>query len=390
MTEADFIDYYQILQVHFDASAEVIQAAYKRLSRIYHPDSLSCDHKKMALLNDAYRILNDPQARNQYHRDWLRICTGRAQHVKATVKQAPLPPVSVVCSSQHAQTVMEDFFQALLAKSFHTAYHLLTEEDRERALPEDFVDWREAVNLCYQLEGYQLRFVRMYQDCRLDMVIYDHVAEFIVTVTETNLATMESSTDSIRKYAVYDGVSWKVWLGTQNIKSSILRFRMQAERNQNFDPMSAYHNAVSRIDTLTGLLSESGFFDAAQREVARSRRYKNPFSLLAFQLHCESREKETLCTCQFASIIKSCLRNTDYAARLNSNQIICLLTETRKYGADAAARKFLRIVSERQTEQYRITFGVYFYNGSTDIQEAVITACSMADYPPDTLGQQHI
>ncbi|MEW6182970.1 MAG: DnaJ domain-containing protein [Bacillota bacterium] len=59
------IDYYEILQVSPNASREVIEAAYKRLARIYHPD-LGGDSEKMKLINEAYDILGDPQNRAAY------------------------------------------------------------------------------------------------------------------------------------------------------------------------------------------------------------------------------------------------------------------------------------------------------------------------------------
>jgi len=34
-----FKDYYQILQVHYDASPDVIKAAYRKLCTLYHPDT---------------------------------------------------------------------------------------------------------------------------------------------------------------------------------------------------------------------------------------------------------------------------------------------------------------------------------------------------------------
>ncbi|HAW60603.1 MAG TPA: hypothetical protein DCW86_03955 [Actinobacteria bacterium] len=58
-------DYYEILEVHHDASPEVIEKAYKTLSFKHHPDRQPPDQrnratKKMQDLNEAYRVLSDP------------------------------------------------------------------------------------------------------------------------------------------------------------------------------------------------------------------------------------------------------------------------------------------------------------------------------------------
>lgn len=64
-------DYYKILQVDPSADLEVVEAAYKRLARKYHPDmNKSPDATlRMQELNAAYRILHNPAKRTQYDRE---------------------------------------------------------------------------------------------------------------------------------------------------------------------------------------------------------------------------------------------------------------------------------------------------------------------------------
>ena len=63
-------DYYAILQVHPRAEPEVIEAAYRRLSRKYHPDvSGQADAgQRMRELNEAFEVLSDPARRSAYDR----------------------------------------------------------------------------------------------------------------------------------------------------------------------------------------------------------------------------------------------------------------------------------------------------------------------------------
>lgn len=376
MNENTFKDYYKILQVHFDASPDVIRAAYKKLSKTYHPDSATADAGRMALLNEAFQILNDLKSRTEYHQHWMAHYFPHNDYVKNPVKP---DTVSDDTSPESASEVMEAFFHMLQAHDWEGAYVLLSAEDKKKNLPEDFCDWREAVDLCSQMKSYRISYLRTFHDCRLDNVLYRIVTEFQVTVTELNVLTSETTTDTIRKCAVYDGASWRIWLGTASIKSATLRFRIMADKNKNIDPQALYHNAISKIDVLTGLLSESGFYEDAEREVARTNRYQNPFTLLAFQLHCNSREAETTCLIQLATLIKNGLRTTDFAARLNNNQIICLLTETKKTSGEMAAQRFIKMMSTQQSMQFHISFGVVFYSGYNDIRDAVLAACSIAD-----------
>ena len=62
-------DLYELLEVSPRASGEVIQAAYRRLARTYHPDGSSPDHDKMVSLNLAFEVLSDVDRRAAYDRD---------------------------------------------------------------------------------------------------------------------------------------------------------------------------------------------------------------------------------------------------------------------------------------------------------------------------------
>jgi curved DNA-binding protein CbpA len=58
-------DFYEVLQVHPRAEAEVIRAAYRTLARRYHPDH-GGDARRMIALNDAWDVLGDPARRAAY------------------------------------------------------------------------------------------------------------------------------------------------------------------------------------------------------------------------------------------------------------------------------------------------------------------------------------
>src|SRR5215475_12106171 len=72
----DFIDYYKILGVDKNASAEDIKKAYRKLARQHHPDLNPNDkeaHKRFQQINEANEVLSDPEKRkkyDQYGKDW--------------------------------------------------------------------------------------------------------------------------------------------------------------------------------------------------------------------------------------------------------------------------------------------------------------------------------
>jgi len=66
-------DYYRVLEVHQEASKEVIERAYRELARKYHPDSCPpARHEwatiKMQEINEARHVLTDPARRAEYTR----------------------------------------------------------------------------------------------------------------------------------------------------------------------------------------------------------------------------------------------------------------------------------------------------------------------------------
>jgi curved DNA-binding protein CbpA len=67
---ADGLDPYKTLQVDPEAEDEVIQAAYRRLARKYHPDLAPGEEAaaRMAAINAAWELIGDPSARAAFDR----------------------------------------------------------------------------------------------------------------------------------------------------------------------------------------------------------------------------------------------------------------------------------------------------------------------------------
>lgn len=62
-------DFYEVLGVGRDASAETIRGVYRRLAQIYHPDvnvGNEAGTAKLAAINEAYETLSDPARRARY------------------------------------------------------------------------------------------------------------------------------------------------------------------------------------------------------------------------------------------------------------------------------------------------------------------------------------
>ena len=109
----DPLDPYKTLQVDPEAEDEVIQAAYRRLARKYHPDLADTPEaaSRMALINAAWEILGTPAARAAHDRKrrseaarWSAPAAaspagspnGPPPHSSAPPRPAPTPPPDIV------------------------------------------------------------------------------------------------------------------------------------------------------------------------------------------------------------------------------------------------------------------------------------------------------
>ena len=77
----DQIDPYKILQVDSEAEDEVIQAAYRRLARKYHPDLAASPDaaNRMAAINAAWELIGEPAKRAAFDRERAPLATAPQQ-----------------------------------------------------------------------------------------------------------------------------------------------------------------------------------------------------------------------------------------------------------------------------------------------------------------------
>ncbi|MFZ3307144.1 MAG: DnaJ domain-containing protein, partial [Mycobacterium sp.] len=63
-------DYYEVLGVSRDATADQLQQAFRTLARNYHPDVNKdpAAEDRFKEINEAYHVLSDPATRKRYDR----------------------------------------------------------------------------------------------------------------------------------------------------------------------------------------------------------------------------------------------------------------------------------------------------------------------------------
>jgi curved DNA-binding protein CbpA len=87
----DQVDPYKILQVDSEAEDEVIQAAYRRLARKYHPDLAASPDaaNRMAAINAAWELIGEPAKRAAYDRERAPLATTPVQTAGGTHRTQP-------------------------------------------------------------------------------------------------------------------------------------------------------------------------------------------------------------------------------------------------------------------------------------------------------------
>lgn len=140
-------DPYRVLQVVPSADQEVVHAAYRALALKYHPDrdTSGAAARRMAELNEAYRLVRDPLVRGQ----WDAANGGSGQASKATGRTSGAATPGAVPPPPRASTAG--------TRLEFGRYAGWTLRDLARRDP-DYLRWlsRHASGLRYRTEIYQI------------------------------------------------------------------------------------------------------------------------------------------------------------------------------------------------------------------------------------------
>ena len=346
MTEL-FEDHYRTLQVRHDASPEVIEAAYRRLCKLYHPDINRSGHaaERMKAINRAYEVLGDTARRARYEDAWVR-----AQAQQEGIRE----PRSF---EDPAQMVLEEYFQDLMDGRWDGAYFKLTAADHKAVPPEDFREWQVQVSRLYRMGAFALRLFRSHNDCEMDGRVYAKVREFHVYVNEIDARTERMCEDNFTKRVALENGVWRVCLGIADLGPVIDRLRYLQEHATAVDAERVYNEAILRHDAPTGLWSRAGFLEQADREAVRSRRYGNPFTVAVFQVLGAADEAKLI---RAAAQLRGNIRDTDIAGRWDDMALAVLFVETIESGARTACQKLSRALAQADAP---VGWGITAYDG---------------------------
>ena len=123
---------------------------------------------------------------------------------------------------------------------------------------------------------------------------------------------------------------------------------------------------LARTDFLTGAANPRAFYELAQMEINRARRYGHPFSVAYFDADNFKTVNDQLghhvgsqLLIRVVEVVKRNLRTTDVVARLGGDEFAVLLPETGVAEAKAVAQKLREKLSTEMLESgWTVTFSV--------------------------------
>jgi GGDEF domain-containing protein len=399
------IDFYKILQVHHDAGQDIIDAAYRCLSKMYHPDinKSPLAAERMKDINIAYGVVGDARKRREYHIEWLKEHAAKSAVSAAPAgnrrDSAPDPAKEAKKEEEAASRVLDEFFCETVNERWEKAYQKLTRTDMGNIPIEDFLEWKKAVSQIYKLGNYKTTYFRRYTNCDYAGVVYPVIFQFSVALTEMQISTGQISEENTQKYVAYDGVSWRVCLGYTDLKPTILKFKYLAQALPKLDKDAVFIKAITKIDLLTGLYSLSGFVEQAEREMQRSQRYGNPLSLAVITLKpvtangaAPDESQLNACISYVGEILCANIRKTDIIGRCSDSSFCILFTETKMDDASGALENLLDLCDSEDYLNYDIYYTcVRVYKGNMEqviaeaLENTVIRDRKAADGDPEDL-----
>jgi curved DNA-binding protein CbpA len=327
-------DYYNILQVHHDAEQDIVDAAYRCLSKMYHPDlnRTPAAAERMKEINMAYSIVGNEALREQYHRMWMQKNAWRTLSERETVGWRAVENKDVA----DAYAMLDSFFRETMNEKWEGAYERLTRSDRESVDFGAFLEWKQAVHAVYRLGNYHISYFKKYNECRYGGKVYPKIYHFIVRVTELEQVTGQIVESSSHKYVAVDGDALRVCLGTDDLKPITEKFLKLARMIPKSDLDDVYIKALSKIDAGTGVLTRDGWIEEAEKEMNRSKRYGSRlcFGVFGFApqlsedgaLHGEETLEKNIS--YIFDFLSENIRKTDILGRCSDLAIALLFPET--------------------------------------------------------------
>jgi len=373
-------DYYKILQVHNLAEPEIIESAYKRLVKKYHPDvnPSSTSLEMIQMINEAYSILGNAEKRFNYNKEWERIVHKPERSEKSDNQDENIHRGNEKMFMT-AKSVLDDYFRNIMKQNFAYCYELISNLDKKNISKEEFINWQEAVSKIYQIKKYNCEIYGVYRDKLLNGKMLKDVLEFNMNTHEYNIVMDMVQKDHFTKMIILDEGEWRMYLGYEKLEPIISKFNDLKGLLNAKSMMNELMEQHIKVDIPTGLLNQRGILESIEREIHRFDRYGNVFSLVMCEFDLvrllnTKEEKEVVDSMikLVGELLTSRLRKLDIIGRWSDKSILIILPETGLLPAIKVSHKMKRMMKERhlifEDKNYKMVmdFGITEYSSSLE------------------------
>ncbi len=151
-----------------------------------------------------------------------------------------------------------------------------------------------------------------------------------------------------------------------------------------------------RHDDLTGCLNKGAGMLALENEIARSKRYRHPLSILFMDLDDFKKINDThghlvgdQVLAAFARETEKCMRTTEVLIRFGGDEFIAILPNT-TLGGTAKLSERIRQQGKRHTPvQWSVSIGAAEWGGPEDNIEQLLARADLAAYQSKNMSKQH-
>lgn len=388
-------DYYHVLQVHHEAEQEVIEGAYRKLCKKYHPDiNKTADAElKIKLINAAYEVLKDVEKRKKYHKQWL-------EKNNTTYKKTPSftnawRKGSALNIDIEAQNIINQYIHSLSNKDFSNAYNMLSTYNKKKIKKDEFIEWQEIVSKLYVIGHFETKCFNVYPNTAIKHVTCKKAIEFEIRILEKNVKTGKVSKYQFTKMAINENGKWKILLEYDDLKLLIHKFKYLYHIYNQSSEIEQLAELQIKRNELTGLLNKKGLLEELKKEKNRFLRYLNTFSIVVISLEIPDEfgflKKDIIK--YVAYTLNECVRNTDIVANITNESFAIVFTETNYQGAKKATDNVCKILKDNLMNHYNdeivICTGIQEHSGRDEI-DTLKKACYFAGVESDDYNEDYV
>lgn len=251
------LDLYKIMQLHPSSDGDMINYAYKKLCKKYHPDININTNDIMQKINYAYEVLSNEKSRASYDRTYSYFKNSTNIFEKEQLSKA-------------AEN-LNDYFKALITNNYKKAYNLISNSDKLNITYEDFEDWQKTVSKFYRIKDYSISLLDNFYNKKISSKKYEHTAEFKINIVEKDLASKDEKKEVATKFLVKEREGWKVYLGYKKL-------------NEYTKELKLFNNLVAGNSKNFQAYSNANFSKLLEKEIYRKERYNSSYSLVLFEI----------------------------------------------------------------------------------------------------------